>query len=66
MRRSAYALSILVACLAMASAAPAASPPVLGKKGLMPYGTGCWRAHPRDTFIDGAPSASVGSITCRH
>jgi hypothetical protein len=66
MRRPAYALSILVACLAMASAAPAASPPVLGKKGLMPYGTGWGSAHPREIFNGGAPSGSVGAIRWRH
>jgi hypothetical protein len=66
MWRTAYALSILVACLAMASTARAADPPVLGKKGLMPYGTGWGTAHPREIFNGGAPSGSVGRIRWRH
>jgi hypothetical protein len=66
MRRIAYALPILVACLAMASAARAADPPVLGKKGLMPYGTGWGTAHPREIFNGGAPSGSVSRIRWRH
>jgi hypothetical protein len=66
MRRSAYALLSLAACMALASPAPAAGPPVLGKKGLMPYGTGWGTAHPREIFNGGAPSGSVGRIRWRH
>jgi hypothetical protein len=66
MRRSAYALLSLAACLILASPASAASTPVLGKKGLMPYGTGWGTAHPREIFNGGAPSGSVGRIRWRH
>jgi hypothetical protein len=66
MRRSAYASLTLAACLALASPAPAASSPVLGKKGLMPYGTGWGSAHPREIFNGGAPSGSVSRIRWRH
>jgi hypothetical protein len=66
MRSSLCALLILAACLGAASTAAAAHPPVLGKKGLMPYGTGWGSAHPREIFNGGAPSGSVSRIRWRH
>jgi hypothetical protein len=57
---------VLACCLALASAASAAGPPVLGTKGLMPYGTGWGTAHPREIFNGGAPSGSVSRIRWRH
>src|SRR6266545_6399692 len=65
MRSFAYALLILAVWLAMASAAPAAEPPVLGKKGLMPYGTGWGAAHPSKIFNGGSPAGSVSGIRWR-
>src|SRR5919197_5239461 len=66
MRSSLCALLVLAACLAVASPASAARSPVLGKKGLMPYGTGWGSAHPREIFNGGAPSGSVSRIRWRH
>jgi hypothetical protein len=66
MRSSLCALLVLAACLGTVSAAGAASPPVLGKKGLMPYGTGWGSAHPREIFNGGAPSGGVRHIHWRH
>jgi hypothetical protein len=66
MRTIAYALISLASCLGMASTAVADDPPVLGKKGLMPYGTGWGTAHPREIFNGGAPDGSVSEIRWRH
>ena len=66
MRSSLCALLILAACLGTASTAAAGNAPVLGKKGLMPYGTGWGTAHPREIFNGGAPSGSVSRIRWRH
>jgi hypothetical protein len=57
---------VIACCLALASAASAGSPPVLGKKGLMPYGKGWGSARPREIFNGGAPSGSVSRIRWRH
>lgn len=65
MRALAYAATAVVLCLAAVSPAAAADPPVLGKKGLMPYGTGWGAAHPREIFNGGAPSGSVSAIRWR-
>jgi hypothetical protein len=66
MRSSLCALLVLAACLGTAYPAGAANPPVLGKKNLMPYGTGWGHAHPREIFNGGAPSGSVSRIRWRH
>jgi hypothetical protein len=66
MRALAYALFIVTSCLGMVSAAAADDPPVLGKKGLVPYGTGWGTAHPRMIFNGGAPAGSVSAIRWRH
>ena len=66
MRALTVSLLAVAACLCLVSPAAAAATPVLGKKGLMPYGKGWGTAHPRTIFNGGAPSGSVSNIRWRH
>jgi hypothetical protein len=65
MRALTLSLLAVAACLCFVSAAAAANPPVLGKKGLMPYGTGWGSAHPQTLFNGGSPAGRVSRISWR-
>lgn len=59
-------IGLLTICLAAPSVAATSHAPVLGKKGLVPYGIGWGTAHPKEIFNGGDPSGDVWSVRWSH